>query len=169
MSTELCCLTSFQDPYLDRVLGWALQTFLVFKKKRFRNKDFRAFALARAKNSLYILTFQNTPYQIIYFTLYFIKISIFSGFFKLFLFLHSSHITTIIHFLSSSSRNVKKEYTTKCKMNSASVNLDDYFSKFVNLQCYYSKFVNLYRLMWIIFRQSYVNFTLFFYYTFCER
>ena len=33
MSIELCCPASFQDPYLDRVLGWALQLFLVFKKK----------------------------------------------------------------------------------------------------------------------------------------
>ena len=92
---------------------------------------FRTFVLVCAKISIYfniriyffvyyIFTFQNTSHQIIYFTLYFIKISNFLYFFNCFFFFTYNHqqSTINIHYLPSSLEYIKKKW----KINSVNIN-----------------------------------------------
>ena len=96
-----------------------------------------AFASVRAKISLnfsvrtyffyFIYSFfKNITHQIIYFILNFIKILVFLDFFKIISLFSHTRIT--IYFLHSFLRFVKKEKTTKYKMNGINVNLYSYFN-----------------------------------------
>ena len=86
-------------PLASKIHTWigfwvGLSNYFWCLRQKIRNKDFRAFALTHAKNSVYILTFQNTPHYIIYFTLYFTKILIFLIFLIVYLssqFTHNNH------------------------------------------------------------------------------
>ena len=83
-------------------------------------------------NFLYFiyLTFQNTPNQIIYFILYYIKLLIFV------IVSLSLHTIITIYSLLSTSGYVNKDQKIICKVNIISINLHNYNTNFVNLHIF---------------------------------
>ena len=94
------------------------------------------------KISTILHTFQYTLHHIIYFTLHYIKISIFILFNYFSFFTHNNY-----HLFSSFILGIYKERIKKIirKVNSVSVNLHNYYSNFVNLHIFYFDLEQLYQ------------------------